>query len=130
MKKALSIIEVLISILLISVVIASLLSLKSNNLSLLEKSYEKERYNSYISVLAYDYENINNRNKNIFVSDKINIKDDDLKRELNSIKVNVKDEIKGTKVFDEMILSYQVIKSKYTIEDKTTKVFFTIRLVD
>ena len=130
MKKALSLIEVLISVILISVVIGALLTIKSNNLTLLEKSKTNDRYNTYISILAYDYDSINNRNNNVFVSDKIEIKDDELKKEINSVKINIKDEIVDTKSIEDTAFWYKVYKSKFSIEDKVTKEFLTFRITD
>lgn len=129
MKKALSLIEVLVSIILISVVITALLSIKDNNLSFIEKMYSKDKYNAYISLLALDYETIENRSKNVFISDVIDFNDDELKLELSSVKVTVKDKIIDTKDFEEAAFSYKIYKSSFVIENKTSKNFFTIRIV-
>jgi len=120
--------EVLVSIILITVVIAALLSIKQNNLSIMEKSNEKEAYRSYISVLAYDIESINNRNKNIFLSDVLDMNDTDFKEEINSIKINVKDEIIESKDVKNSSFSYSLIKSTYKIEEKITNSFFTLKI--
>jgi len=128
MIKALSLMEVLVSIILITVVIAALLSIKQNNLSIMEKSNEKEAYRSYISVLAYDIESINNRNKNIFLSDVLDMNDTDFKEEINSIKINVKDEIIESKDVKNSSFSYSLIKSTYKIEEKITNSFFTLKI--
>ena len=128
MKKALSLVEVLVSIVLITLIITALLSIKDTNLSFIEKSAQKEKYRSYISLLAYDIESIKNRNKNIFLSDIIGLNDDDFKQEISSIKINVKDEIQETKELENSTFSYQINKSTYKIDEKASNSFFTIKI--
>ena len=92
MKKAFSLMEVLIATVLLAVVMLSLFQTKSNNIFLIEKSKENKKQNDYINILMDT--NINtNRNKNIYLDRYFNIEDDELRREFKEVKIKVKDEV-------------------------------------
>lgn len=129
-KQAISLIEVMISISLISVVIASVLHMQQNNLYYLEKFKDSSLYNSYISfALASDD---NKRNKNIYLDDIFDFEDDYIRRELKLIKVNIKDEpqedIQLPK--NEFVNSAKITKTIYSIEGKASKEFYSFKLDD
>ena len=122
--------EVIISVILISVVITALLTIKDNNLTLLQRADLKDKHTSYIALLAYDWLSINNRNNNIFISDKIDLNDDDFKTEISSIKINVKDEVIETKNLNDGVLSYKIYKSTYKIEEENKKENFSLKVLN
>ena len=92
-KKAFSLMEVIISIVILSVVMVALLQIKSENISIISKSDKKVRLNDYI-LLAIDFsdKNMTNKNENIDISKKFKYENDDIKRELKDIKVSIEDE--------------------------------------
>jgi len=85
--------EVIISIVILSVVMVALLQIKSENISIISKSDKKVRLNDYI-LLAIDFsdKNMTNKNENIDISKKFKYENDDIKRELKDIKVSIEDE--------------------------------------
>lgn len=92
MKKAFFLMEVIISIVILSVVIIALLQIKSENISIVSKSDKKVRLNDYI-LLAIDFRNkIINKNEDIDIYKNFKYENDDIKRELKDIKVSIKDE--------------------------------------
>ncbi len=129
MKKAISLIEVLISVMLISIVIVSLLQIKENNLFFLQKTKDTTKYNSYISAISLDNKN-NIRNKNIFLGDEVKFKDDEIRRELKSIKIKVKDENLDPLELgnEEYQLKVNIKKTHLSIDDKIKKIFYRFSL--
>jgi hypothetical protein len=130
-KQALSLVEVLVSVMLISVVIVSILQIKENNLNFLDKTKDRFKYISYISMVALD-ESKKLEDKNIYLDKVIDFKDDDIRKELKLIKIKLKDEqLKPIKLGDdEYKLSINIKKTKLTIEDKIKKEFYRFSLVD
>ena len=91
MKKAFSLMEVIIAIVILSVVMVALLKIKSENISIVSKSEQKIKLNEYI-LLAIDFKDkIENKNEDISL-EKYKYENDDLRKELKDIKVSIKDE--------------------------------------
>ena len=129
MKQALSLTEVLISVMLITLVIATVLQIQQNNIFYLDKFKTSALNNGYIALIATS--NVSdNRNTNIILSDKIDLGDDDIRREFKKIKIKVKD-----KKLDNMplppndyIKTANVVESSFSIGDSTKKVFYSFKL--
>ena len=127
MKKALSLVEVLISIILISVVIAAMLQIKSNNIFMLEKFKNSAKYNSYI---AMSVDTINRKEKKIYLDSLFKI-DDRLRQELKKYKIAIN--INTTQQLKLPSNSYvptaQITELKYTLNDNiASKVFYIFKL--
>ena len=81
MKKAFSLMEVIIAIVILSVVMVALLKIKSENISIVSKSEQKIKLNEYI-LLAIDFKDkIENKNEDISL-EKYKYENDDLRKEL------------------------------------------------
>ena len=92
MKKAFSLMEVIISIVILSVVMITLLQIKSDNIHLVSKSDKKVKLNDYI-LLAIDFKNeILNKNENIDLSKNYKYENENIQQELKDKKVIIKDE--------------------------------------
>lgn len=92
MKKAFSLMEVIISIVILSVVMITLLQIKSDNIHLVSKSDKKVKINDYI-LLAIDFKNeILNKNEDIDIYKNFKYENEYVKNELKDIKVGIKDE--------------------------------------
>ncbi|MEA3290247.1 MAG: hypothetical protein U9Q04_08735 [Campylobacterota bacterium] len=128
MKKSISLVEVLVSIVLLTVVIAASLQIKQNNLHNLEVFEQKSTNNSYISLSVSSSTSM--RNKKVYLSDIVDFGDDDIRKELKEVKVNIKDdELEDVKLpKNDYIHTAKVFESTYTIEDKTVKKFYTFTL--
>ncbi len=130
-KKAFSLVEILISVALISVVIVALIQMGQNNLFLLEKFKSISTNNDYSSLAFYGIDENQTSDKNIYLDEVVDFKDDDLRRELKEIKVVVKNE----KLEDEKIdaesfaITKQITKTKLTIENQNEKDFYRFKLV-
>lgn len=97
MKKAFSLMEVIISIVILSVVMVALLKIKSENISIVSKSEQKIKLNEYI-LLAVDFKDkIVIKNENINLANKYNYENDEIRKELRDVKVSIKDEKIETK---------------------------------
>ncbi|MCK5111615.1 MAG: hypothetical protein KAQ94_08850 [Arcobacteraceae bacterium] len=130
-KQAITLVEVLVSVMLISVVIVSLLQIKENNLHFLEKSKDTIKYNSYIAMVSLDNDK-NIRNKNIYLDEEIKFKDDDIRKEFKNIKIKVKDEELEPIEFstDEYTLQINIKQTSLSMENKTQKSFFRFSLLE
>ena len=92
MKKAFSLMEVIISIVILSVVMITLLQIKSDNIHLVSKSDKKVKINDYI-LLAIDFKNeILNKNEDIDISKNYKYENENIQQELKDKKVIIKDE--------------------------------------
>lgn len=128
-KNAISLIEVIIAITLLSFVIVVLLNLKEQNIFLLNKVKNSFVNNTFISPLVYS-SNLNElRNKNIYLSDVIIFKNDDNNRLIKKIKINVNDKLYLEEKLDLSIkqIEFKQIKSTYKIQNNT-KIFYTFKI--
>lgn len=90
--KAFSLMEVIISIVILSFVMITLLQIKSENIFLISKSNEKIKLNDYI-LLAIDFKNkIEDKNEEINLYKNYKFENEDIQKELKDIKVTIKDE--------------------------------------
>ncbi len=97
MKKAFSLMEIIISIVILSFVMISLIQIKMNNIFLVSKVNENSSLEEY-ALLSIDFnDNILDKNESIFLSDKYNFQNDDIKISLKEIEINIKDEKKESK---------------------------------
>ena len=96
MKKAFSFMEVIISVVILSVVMITLLKIKSDNIYLVSKSEQKSKFNDYILMAINFSDKPNNKNENISL-EKYKYENEDLRKELKDIKVFIKDEKIETK---------------------------------
>jgi len=130
-KQGLSLIEVLISVMLISVVIVAILQIKENNLYFLDKTQQSSKFNSYIYLLSLDNSK-NLRDTNIYLSDKFDFKDDDIRKELKQIKINIKDEELDTieLVNEEYSLDINIKQTNISIDKESKHQFYRFALND
>ena len=128
MKKALSLVEVIVAIVLLTIIIATVLQIQQNNIFFLEKFKNSSLYNSYISLVVEPSNSL--RDESFYLSDKVDLKDDDIRKEFKNIKISVKDtedeEIDIPQ--NDYIKEAKVVKSTYLIDGQATKTFYTFKL--
>lgn len=129
MKKAFSLMEVIVAITMLSVVMISLLQVKSDNIFLIQKSDEKAKLNDYAS-LAMDLNETNDRNENIYLDRIYRFSDDELRKELKPIKVKIKDkqissETIKNDIYDLNITTYS---TTYNIDDNINKSIYSFKI--
>ena len=129
MKKAFSLMEVIVAITMLSVVMISLLQVKSDNIFLIEKSDEKVKLNDYVSLIM-DLEEPNDKNENVFLDRVYRFDNDELRKELKPIKIKVKDEQVDTKTIknDTYDLNITTYSRTYSIDDKINKSIYTFKI--
>ena len=93
MKNAFSLMEVIISIVILSVVMITLLQIKTDNIHLVSKSEQKIKLNDYI-LLAIDFsdKNMTIKNEDIDIYKNFKYENEYVRNELKDIKVSIKDE--------------------------------------
>ena len=130
MKKSFTLVEILVAVALISVVIVALIKMGQNNLFLLEKFETLSSSSNYSSLALLGVDENKTEDKNIYLDDVVDFKDDDLRRELKEIKVIVKNErLDDEKIpVDNFTLTKQVTKTILTIENKQEKEFYRFKL--
>ncbi|XPV67449.1 MAG: prepilin-type N-terminal cleavage/methylation domain-containing protein [Halarcobacter sp.] len=128
MKKSFTLMEVIIAVVLLSTVMVSMFQIKSNNIFILGKADENRKNRDYL-LFAINTDEASKRNKNVYLDRLYNIKDDDLRRELKQVKVNVKDDILDTEdlKYDNFTLKISEFKTTYSF-DKTKKDIYRFKL--
>jgi type II secretory pathway pseudopilin PulG len=117
LKKSFSIVEVLVAVSLIVTVITAILQMQQNNLHFLEKFKISSLNKSYISLAISSSKQL--KDETIYLSDKIDMKDDDIRKELKAIKIKIKDtKLKDITVPENNYLkSIKVIKTTYSLDN-------------
>ncbi len=128
-KQAISLVEVLVAVMLISVVIVSLLQIKENNLTLLDKLTVSSKLNSYISIIA-----LKNDNKEgmIYLDQELYFKDDDIRKSLKDIKIEVKNKTLSPLKFEveKYKIQIDIKQTVLSIDDTFKKQFYTFTIVN
>ncbi len=130
MKKSFLLIEVLISIMLISAVILALFKIKDNNLYFLEKHSNRAELNSFVSLVALNSKDITIKNHNVYLSDIVDFEDEEIRRLLKDIKVKTKqNKIREEKISKEGItIDLQKHGNSYSIDNKILKKTYKIKI--
>jgi len=121
--------EVLVAITLLSVVMLSLLQIRSDNIYRIKKSDEKAKLNDYV-FLSMNLNEANDRNENIFLDRLYRFDNDKLRQELKPIKIKQKDNQVDTVTMknDTMDLNITTYSTTYSIDDKIKKSIYTFKL--
>ena len=129
MKKALSLIEVMVAIVLLTLIIAITLQIQQNNIFYLDKFKDTKLYNSYIGLIATSNAD-EKRNKKVYLSDMISFDDDDIRKEFKEIRIEIKDkDLKDMPLpKNDYIQTANIVESTYSIDDKAKKVFYSFKL--
>ena len=131
MKKSFTLIEVIIAVSILSIVITSTLQIRQNNLDYLDKYNQSKLYNEYASLAnIYDFKNQLDVNTHVYLDELIKFEDDDIRKELKNIKVYIKNEIINNIDLssEDFILSINIVKSNFKIENKINKNFYSFKL--
>jgi hypothetical protein len=129
MKKSFSIMETLISVMLLSVTITALLQTKDNNLFILSSINDKNSYDGYISIHSVsDSQSDENINFNSFIS----LSDEDLRDKLNDQRVKYKKELRDKIQLKEndIDLNFEIYQEIYTNKELGKKSFYRVQLND
>ena len=132
MKKAFSLMEVIISIMILSTVMVALLQVKNENIFLIEKTNERAKLNDYIQI-SVDLKRIEkNSDESIeqFLDKKYKFENDDIRKELKDIKVDIKEEKeKKTKIkTDQEDLEIITYSRSYSIDDDIKKKIYNFKI--
>lgn len=121
--------EVIVAVMVLSVVMVALLQVKSDNIFLISKADETKEFKEYLSM-AFNLDEVETRNENIFLSRKFDFEDDKLRRELKPIKVKVKDELIDTKLIKNDSYDFNVVtyETSYSIDKKIQKKIYSFKI--
>jgi type II secretory pathway pseudopilin PulG len=131
MKKSFTLIEVIISVVILSIIIVAILQIQQNNLNYLDKFKNSFTNNEYISLASlYDKKNKKYLNTHFYLDKIVKTKDDDIRKELKNIKIYVKTKLRNTIDLssDNFNFKIKIYKENYKIKDKISKNFYTFKL--
>lgn len=115
--------EVIIAIVMLSVVMITLLKIKSENIFLISKNDENTKSNDYI-LLSVDFEDeISNKNEDIFLDKKYQYINDDVRKELKDIKILIKDDKIESKSIESDLnyINTTIFSRTYSLENSNIK---------
>ena len=129
MRKAFSLMEIIIAVTILSVVMVTLLQVKSDNIFILSKANEKSEVRDALS-LAMDLNSASKRNENLFLNKIYSFTNDDVRKVLKDIKVKIKDnELKKdsyeTDAGDIEVITYE---TSYSIDEEIKKNIYTFKI--
>lgn len=121
--------EVIISVVMLSVVMLTLLQLKSDSIFLVSKSSEQSKLSDYIQ-LVINMSKEDKKNENIFLSRLYNFDNDDIRKEFKDIKIKVKSEQISSKDYSTDTVNFKIItnENSYSIQDDIKKNIYTFRI--
>ncbi|RXJ68322.1 hypothetical protein CRV08_08710 [Halarcobacter ebronensis] len=125
MKNSFTLIEVLISIVIVTIVIGSLLKVKDQNIYFLQSSDEKTLNQNYISLFALNYGIAKNRNEKKQIGDELLMQEDYLKKTNENI--TIKDDVYNATLNDEKIFDYKIFKTNYSLQNKFNNSIYVIK---
>lgn len=130
MNRAFFLIEVLISIVLISGVILTLFKIKENNLNFLDKYYSSNSFSSFISIFALNNTKIENKNSTVYLNDIIEFKDDTIRKKIKSVKAKIDEDKLDNKEIksEDFTINIDTYESKYIIDNEVQRTVYTVKL--
>lgn len=126
MKKAFSFIEVISATILLSIVMISLLKIKSENIYKINRSIDLKDY----IPLGIDLNDISNKNEYIRLDKLYYVQNDDIRREFADKKVEIIDrKIKTTKLENESLsIGLTTYTRSYNIDEKLKHSIYSFKL--
>jgi prepilin-type N-terminal cleavage/methylation domain-containing protein len=125
-SKAFSLIEVLISITILSTLLIILLNVKGQNLFLIEKMKDVQFNNTIIALGAHSD---TDKKSKIYIKDIIKTPDNNLRKQLKDTKVMIKKDLLNQKVLtiNDWKVTIKNYETKFTF-DKQIKLFYSFEL--
>jgi len=130
LKKALSLIELIIAIMILTVALGSLINISKQNLFYLGKSKKSIKTNTYISLIACIDSNKDLKKQKVYLSDLVNFKNDDLRKDLKEQKIQTSSKkipSKDTKLKN-LNLNMDIVQKTYALNNKHSRNFYTFEL--
>jgi len=121
--------EVIIAVVMLSVVMLTLLQIKSDSIFLVSKSNEQNKLRDYIQLVV-NIDNENKKNENIFLDKIYRFKNDDIRKEFKDIKIKVKSEQINSKDYSFNSVNFKIItnENSYSIGDDIKKNIYTFKI--
>jgi hypothetical protein len=126
MKQAISLIEVLISILLLTFVVSLSIWIQTNSITTISKSNHIIKNNSYISMIVTP----NQKTQKIFLSNKVNFNYDKARQELKNIKIKINTTTKPLSKLPQnnYIKTINITTTTYIINDNYKQKFYELKI--
>ena len=126
MKQAISLIEVLISILLLTFVVSLSIWIQTNSITTISKSNHIIKNSSYISMIVTP----NQKTQKIFLSNKVNFNYDKARQELKNIKIKINTTTKPLSKLPQnnYIKTINITTTTYIINDNYKQKFYVLKI--
>jgi len=124
MKKSMTLIEVLISLVLITIVITATFSVQSKSISFFDKMKSSSKNSSLISMAVYKNE------QTTYLSELANFKDDDIDREFKKYKLKIDEDIikKDTQNLENVVIEITANQKVITLNSDIIKKYYSFKL--
>ena len=124
MKKSMTLIEVLISLVLITIVITAALSVQSKSISFFDKMKSSSKNSSLISMVVYKDK------QTTYLSELVNFKDDDIDREFKKYKLKIDEDIikKDTLNLENVAIEITTNQKVITLNSDIIKKYYSFKL--
>lgn len=129
MKKAFTLMEVMIAVVLLVGVFAVFLQMQENNMLFIKNEPVKNKLHSTIVLPVLQELTQKNKTSSYYVKDLINIKDDEIRQEFKEIKIVKKKETLEQKHFSiqNVVLDIEQSKLVFNINNSITKNFYIFK---
>lgn len=129
-KKAFSLVEVLIAVTILSIAMIALLQTNQNNLFLLEKSKESSKKDGYVSLGFFAIDANKTSDRDFYLDDVVDFKDDESRVELKEVKVSLKNRQleEETIEADSFFIKLQTTQINLKIENQKEQNFYQFKL--
>ena len=124
--KAFTLIEVIISISLLSIVIITVLKIKENNFTNIQKFDIIKNDNQLLSIATISYANTKDVNTHLYLNEILKKSNDTLNKILKNTKVYIKSEIIDSIEIEDKIINTR--ETKYTIANKASTSIYTFSI--
>ncbi len=124
MKKSMTLIEVLISLVLITIVITATFSVQSKSISFFGKMKNSSKNSSLISMGVYENE------QTTYLSELVRFKDDDIDREFKKYKLKIDEDTikKDTQNLENVAIEITINQKVITLNSDIIKKYYSFKL--
>ncbi len=129
MKKSFSLMEVIIAVVMLSVVMLTLLQIKSDSIFIVSKNNEQSKLIDYMQLVV-NMSNEEKKNENIFLDRIYNFDNDEIRKEFKDIKIKVKSEQVDSQDYNTDSVNFKIITNanSYSINADIKKNIYTFKI--
>jgi hypothetical protein len=130
MKKAFLMLEVIISIVLLSGVMLALFKVNDNGFMIVKKVEDNRFNHNMTSIVGLNYPTFTNSNITVFLDKLVSVSDDDIRQRIKAFKIKMKQKMLKDESMDlgEISITVTVYENQLSWDDTTQKKLYSIKL--